>query len=121
LRAELEGHEPVKEIASASSIRTDRLFKEIKPRLELFLPRFTLGSPHSTSLTFHDRVFLCENTIRHVDYFGRMGEAVYERLAYEFYNAKSSPSRCQAGVKRGCSSTTRRYCSSASARRPWLR
>lgn len=87
LRKELEGFESVRDIAMASGNRTERLFKEIRSRIELFVPRFALGSPSSVAL-LHDGRFLLENTIQHVGYFGLMSEAVYERLAYEFRNAR---------------------------------
>lgn len=87
LLAELEGFESVSEIASASGNRINRLFKEIRSRLELFLPRFEIGSPSSASWLY-DPTFLREYAIRHCGYFGLMGEAVYERLAYEFRKAK---------------------------------
>lgn len=87
LRKELEGYESVRGIAAASGNRTERLFKEVRSRLEFFVPRFELGCPSSVSL-LHDRDFLRGNTIHHVGYFGLMSEAVYERLAYEFRNAR---------------------------------
>jgi hypothetical protein len=89
LRAELASHVSVAEIARASGNRLSNLFREVQSRLNLFLPRYTLGSPSSGTLLQNNK-FQRDNKIHYVGYFGVMSEAVYERLIYEFHNASES-------------------------------
>jgi len=87
LRKELEDYESVQAIADANSNRLQTVFEELRSRLELFLRHYTLGGP-SFACMLTDPNFRRNNVVRSVGYFGIMGEAVYERLIYEFRNAE---------------------------------
>jgi len=86
LRRQLDCYESVVELASAASNRLGSLFHEVKSRLDLFAPQRELGTPSIPGL-LKGSDFRRYNTIEHVGYFGLMGEAVYDRLEYEFRHA----------------------------------